>query len=218
MPTNLLDTDGNASMATMLMSSHHAFRRDIACFERALLAFDGSRTTALKEEWTHFRGALHGHHTVEDTGMFPGLRASKPELGTALDELEGHHKAIDPLLARGDDVFANLGTNVRDALVLVREIADLLATHLDAEERTVTPSLRDNREFPVPPSDDALAQYADGFAWSCAGLSPIVTDQIFKLLPAGLVERLPAAREAFDARCRQVWGYAHARESITSAP
>jgi len=203
-------------MATMLMSSHHAFRRDIACFERALLAFDGSRATALKEEWTHFRGALHGHHTVEDTGMFPGLRAATPELATALDELEGHHKAIDPLLERGDALFANVGATVRDALVLVRELATLLATHLDAEEKTVTPSLRDNREFPVPPSDDAFALYADGFAWSCAGLSPRVTDQIFAILPAGLVERLPAARDAFDARCRHVWGYTHSRESLTS--
>lgn len=205
-------------MATMLMSSHHAFCRDIACFERALLAFDGTRATVLKEEWTHFRGALHGHHTVEDTGMFPGLRDAKPELAAALDELEAHHKAIDPLLERGDALFANVGANVRDTLMLVRELATLLATHLDAEEKAVTPSLRDNREFPVPPSDEAFAQYADGFAWSCAGLSPTVTDQIFKILPAGLVDRLPAARDAFDARCRQVWGYAHARESIMSAP
>jgi len=34
--TNLLNEDGSASMATALLMSHHAFRRDIARFAGAL--------------------------------------------------------------------------------------------------------------------------------------------------------------------------------------
>src|SRR6187551_1119301 len=101
MSTKLLNDDGTASMATMLMSSHHAFRRDVACFAKALA--DGDRPAdALAEEWTRFRGALHGHHTIEDTTMFPDFRAKHPEIAAALDKLEAHHRAIDPLLERGD--------------------------------------------------------------------------------------------------------------------
>ena len=36
MPTKLLNDDGTASMATLLMCSHHAFRRDVASFAKAL--------------------------------------------------------------------------------------------------------------------------------------------------------------------------------------
>lgn len=67
MPTKLLNDDGTASMATMLMCSHHAFRRDVACLAKAL---------------TDVRH----------------------------DKLDAHHRAIDPLLDRGDELFANLGT------------------------------------------------------------------------------------------------------------
>ena len=35
-PPNLLNDDGTASMATMLLLLHHAFRRDIARFGEAL--------------------------------------------------------------------------------------------------------------------------------------------------------------------------------------
>ena len=107
MATPLLNDDGTASMATMIMSSHHAFRRDLACFARAL-AEPKLDTIELQDEWTKFRAGLHGHHTVEDTGIFPDLRDRVPELAAAIDELDGHHRAIDPLLARGDAVFADL--------------------------------------------------------------------------------------------------------------
>jgi hypothetical protein len=48
--------------------------------------------------------------------------------------------------------------------------------------------------------------YAEGFAWAMHG---VVEDMIAKLctmLPDVVVGRLPAAREAFAARCSRVWG------------
>jgi hypothetical protein len=217
MATQLLNDDGTASMATLIMCSHHAFRRDVACFAKALN--DPARPAdALAGEWTHFRNALHGHHTVEDTAMFPDLRSKHPELATTIDELDGHHKAIDPLLARGDELFASLATQRGAAGDLIATLASLLAKHLDLEERTITPHLRDAKQFPAPPSDEMLAMYADGFAWSSGGVAQAVLDQVFAMLPAALAAKIPAARATFDERSRRIWGYTHTGASRTSVP
>ena len=60
--TKLLNDDGTASMATLMMCSHHAFRRDLDCFAKALEAGELFRAPALRDEWAKFRAALHGHH------------------------------------------------------------------------------------------------------------------------------------------------------------
>ena len=76
-PPNLLNDDGSASMATAFMMSHHGFRRDIARFAialRRLAEGDHGRASALQQEWQSYHATLHGHHTVEDTGIFPNLR------------------------------------------------------------------------------------------------------------------------------------------------
>jgi hypothetical protein len=216
MATNLLNDDGTASMATMIMCSHHAFRRDVASFARAL--GDSARDEFLGEEWARFRAGLHGHHTVEDTAIFPDIRAKQPELAAVIDTLDAHHRAIDPLLERGDKVFADVANHRSEARDVIASLAALLAEHLDAEEAAIIPLLRDAKEFPLPPTDEAAAMYAEGFAWAMAGLSSVVLEQMFAMLPPPLVEKLPAARAAFDERSRRVWGYAHAGASVTSVP
>jgi len=216
MPTTLLNDDGTASMATLLMSSHHAFRRDLACLAAAL-ANDQAPRDLLAAEWTHLRSALHGHHTIEDTAMFPGLRAEHPDVAATIDELQEQHRRIDPLLERGDLAFADLGQHRAAARDVVIALEALLAMHLELEEQTITPYLRANKEFPAPADDAALAMYADGFAWSMAGIAPHVNARIEAMLPPGLRARLPAARAAFDERCVRVWGRAHAHVSTTSA-
>lgn len=216
MPTKLLNDDGTASMATMLMCSHHAFRRDAACFARALA--ENRPADPLAAEWTQFRGALHGHHTIEDTAMFPDLRAKHPVLGAAIDKLEAHHHAIDPLLVRGDQLFANLAEHRDGARDVIGTLIALLDEHLDYEEATIVSYLRTANEFPVPSDDAALAMYADGFAWSCTGIAPSVLEKVYAMLPSALSERIPAARVAFDERCERVWGYRHTGASQTSEP
>lgn len=101
---------------------------------------------------------------------------------------------------------------------MIRDLTRLLDEHLEAEERAIIPHLRSAKEFPPPPNDEALALYADGFAWSTTGLARSVVEQVYAMLPPALVARIPAARAAFDARCRAVWGYTHAGASVTSAP
>ena len=218
MPTQLLNDDQTASMATLIMCSHHAFRRDIACFARALASFDATRAEALRDEWAKFRAALHGHHTVEDTAIFPDLRGKDASIAGALDELEAQHRAIDPLLARGDELFANLVAHVYAARTVIDSLATLLDAHLELEERTVIPHLRSAKEFLAPMTDDMIPLYADGFAWSSGGIADAVLAKVFAMLPPALAAKIPAARVAFDERSRRVWGYTHAGASVTSVP
>ena len=220
MPTNLLNDDGTASMATMIMTSHHGFRRDLACFARALAEIsrgDTARVGAVGAEWKRFREALHGHHTVEDANLFPSMRAEHAELAATIDVLDAQHRRIDPLLERGDAVFADLPAHASDAVAVVGELARLLDEHLELEEASVIPHLRAATQFPPMPAE-MFAMYADGFAWSTTGLAADVVDAIHAMLPAGLVAHIPAARAALDARCREVWGYVHTGASRTSVP
>jgi hypothetical protein len=218
--TPLLGPDGSASMATALMSSHHAFRRDVGQFALALAkvqAGDTTRVAALQEEWKWLRSALHGHHEVEDNNMFPGMKSAHPELAPALERLSHDHRKIDPLLERGDQAFAELPDAAR-ASVVIRELAALLDEHLAFEEANVTPLLRNAKEFPAPATDEEAAMYAQGFSWSMHGLAPSVLAALDVMLPKSMTTKLPAARKAFEARCERVWGTAKTGESTTSVP
>lgn len=218
---NLLNDDGSASMATMLMMSHHAFRRDIARFMRAIAqakAGDHSRDVALKDEWDKsYHLALHGHHTIEDTKMFPDLKAKHPDLAAAIDTLTDQHHHIDPLLDRGDAAFADLA-HPENAEAVLNELKALLDEHLVFEEAQVTPWLRDAKEFPVPPDDAAATMYADGFAWSMQGIAPEVLEQVRKMLPEILLAKLPDAQKAFEERSAKTWGSYEVGSAVTPIP
>jgi len=218
-PPNLLNDDGSASMATMFMMSHHAFRRDLARFVRALSLPAGElRAAALQQEWRFFHGALHGHHQMEDNAIFAGMKAQNPDLVGCIEGLAQDHRRIDPLLERGDAAFAQLPQAAGDALAVVRELQALLDPHLATEESRIAPQLRGAKHFPPPGSDAELEMYAQGFAWSTQGVAPQVVEQVLTMLPPQLVERLPAARAAFNGRCEQVWGSAQAGNATTPIP
>jgi hypothetical protein len=218
---NLLNDDGTASMATAFMSSHHGFRRDIAQFAIALrrvAAGDHARVGALREEWARYRGTLHGHHTVEDTGIFPGTKQQHPELAAVIDGLFADHHKMDPMLEEGDRAFAELPATVEAASAIVSRLSALLDTHLATEETHIVPLLRDAKAFPPPASDAELEMYAQGFAWSSHGVASDILDKLYGILPEPVVAKLPAARAAFAQRCEQVWGSAAAGASRTPIP
>lgn len=207
-PPNLLNDDGTASMATMLLLSHHAFRRDIGRFIRAIgeiKAGDNSRAEAVRGEWEKsYRQALHGHHVFEDAHIFPDIRSKHPDLASAIDKLTEQHHRIDPVLEKGDAAFADLG-HPENAEALLDELKTLLDEHLAFEEAQITPSLRDAKDFPVPPDDKTAAMYAEGFSWSMQGIAPEVLDEVRKLLPEILLAKLPAAQDEFAKRSQSVW-------------
>ncbi|MBP9827851.1 hemerythrin domain-containing protein [Patescibacteria group bacterium] len=218
---NFLNDDGTASMATLLLSSHHAFRRDIARFIRAveqIKAGDTSRAEHVRNEWnTSYRQALHGHHTMEDTNIFPDIRSKHADLAAALDQLTEQHHHIDPVLERGDAAFADLA-HPEQAEAVLHGLKTLIDEHLAFEEAQITPALRDNAGFPPITDDEVAAMYAEGFSWSMQGVAPEVLEQIYKILPAILVAKLPAARAAFEERSKRVWGEYTVGSATTPIP
>lgn len=215
-PTQLLDDDGTASMATMIMCSHHAFRRDLARFRAALSAYEPARLAALREEWKHYCEALHGHHQSEDVGIFPSARKDHPQFAAAIDHLSDQHHRIDPILARGHAAFEAL-PGTADALAIIEELHQLLDAHLDMEEAVLIPTLRGFKEFPA--LDEAvLDTYADGFAWALHGIAPEVVEKMRAMLAQPLLARIPAAIERFDARSERAWGHVTPTRSTTSCP
>jgi Hemerythrin HHE cation binding domain len=220
-PPNLLNDDGTASMATMLLMSHHAFRRDIARLIRAvgeIRSGETSRIDAVHDEWEKsYCLALHGHHTAEDTRIFPDLRKSHAELAEALDTLTEQHHLIDPIIEKGNAAFADLA-HPEAAEAVLRDLKTLLDKHLTFEEAEITPALRQMKEFPVPANEAAANQFAQGFAWSMQGIAPHVLEQVEKMLPEILLAKLPVARADFEERSKRTWESYAVGQATTSIP
>jgi hemerythrin-like domain-containing protein len=219
-PPTLLNDDGSASMATAFMMSHHGFRRDIARFGIALDRLtegDHGRAAALQQEWQSFHATLHGHHEVEDNGIFPNLRQD-PALTAVIDQLAADHRRIDPLLAEGDRAFGELPRSTAAAKKVVSEIAALLDTHLATEEAHVVPTIRGATAFPPPSTAAEVDLYAEGFAWSSHGVAPDILEKVYGMLPRVVTDKIPAARAAFAERCERVWGPIHEGASRTPIP
>jgi iron-sulfur cluster repair protein YtfE (RIC family) len=218
---SLLDESGNASMATAFMMSHHAFRRDLARFAAALPAVtdrNPDKLDALREEWTKFAGALHGHHHSEDTGIFPMLAKDHESLRATIEALTADHHQIDPILERGNRAFGSLPAAAQDASAVIGELSSLLDPHLAKEEAEIVPHMRSMKGFPPPANAEEEAMYADGFAWSSRGIAPEVLTKVDEMLPEGLRARLPAARAAFEERWKRVWGSVPAGSATTPIP
>ena len=79
-----------------------------------------------------FCAAVHGHHTAEDTSVFPRVGREHPELAPVLAELERDHQQVAEILRRvaagpTDDELAGL--------------AALLESHFTYEERKLVAAL-----------------------------------------------------------------------------
>ena len=220
----LLNDDGSASVATVVMTSHHGFRRDLARFATALRRrgdAGASRAEALQQEWQHFRGALHAHHNAEDQRLFQALKGQHSDLAPVIDQLTVEHRHIDPLLEGGDVAFAALShpneASLDAAARVVDELASLLGPHLALEEARLTPILRVWKELPLPPPAE-IPHLIDGLAWGCHGVAPDVLESVLLMLPRSVADQLPAARTAFAQRCLHVWGSDEAGATHTPIP
>ncbi|MFC6343691.1 hemerythrin domain-containing protein, partial [Nocardioides hankookensis] len=84
------------------------------------------------------------HHTIEDTSMFPHLRASDADLVPVIDRLEAEHHVIAGVLDEVDRALVAV-VSEPDGLMRLREAVDLLAdtmtSHLSYEERELVEPL-----------------------------------------------------------------------------
>ncbi len=143
LPGQAAAPDGPVDLIGMYVV-HHAFRRDLAAFERAIPVApldDRPAWAALERRWERFAHILHTHHTGEDAGLWPLLleRASPDGVAT-LDAMQTEHAEVDPLLEAVADGLHTLAARpdaaARDALAAdVGALRERLGAHLAHEER-----------------------------------------------------------------------------------
>jgi hemerythrin-like domain-containing protein len=134
---------------------HHAFRRDLDHFVRAVRATpvgDVATWKALAARWDRFAVVLHHHHEVEDASIWPVLVERARTSGAVDDEqvllaMEAEHDGIDPALEAVRAAFAKLSEHPcddhRNALdVRMTSARGLLEAHLAHEETEALPILQ----------------------------------------------------------------------------
>ena len=79
------------------------------------------------------------HHTLEDTGIFPHLRATDPDAVPIIDRLEEEHEVIHDVLDDVDRALVALVADEAGGLERLQHVVDLLTdtllSHLAYEER-----------------------------------------------------------------------------------
>ncbi|BDB63035.1 hypothetical protein RDE2_48290 [Rhodococcus sp. RDE2] len=176
---------------------HSALRRDL---ERLRLTLetepfpDGKRRRALAEHIGWLMHALHLHHSAEDAGLWPLIRAKNPSARALLDRMETDHGQITPAMsvleeaARAYGRDASARTHVLDALAGLNEV---LLPHLQREESEMMPVVaatittseyRDvENEYFVKPK--GVAELGAEAPWIVDGATPEDRDVILHVVP-----------------------------------
>lgn len=134
-----------------IAEAHQALRTMVGDAVRAAVLDDlgpaATFTTQMRQHCEVACTYLHGHHTSEDSLIFPHLRSTHPALASALDRLQADHRDIEGRLAEVEAAMAD-----DDATRLHPRLADLerlLDTHFTAEEKDLVGPLNE-LTGPVP--------------------------------------------------------------------
>ena len=134
--------EGPVDLMNMYLA-HHAFRRDLAAFAKAVPLTpveDRDAWRALAERWAMFAEVLHHHHKAEDDWLWPLLTERADAEGRAtLQAMEAEHEEIDPTLEACEAGFTRLAEHpdldARAALsVRLTALRESLGRHLVHEE------------------------------------------------------------------------------------
>ncbi|TQN28751.1 hemerythrin HHE cation binding domain-containing protein [Haloactinospora alba] len=154
-------TDERAqALGEQLITAHDEFRGELARLREQLdsfLAGGGSADTPAPPALDHqlrtnclsFCEHLHGHHTAEDTRLFPYLEEHYPDLAPAIARLRDEHGTVGRLL--GDirtlleEAAQHDPARVRDEF---RRLSTELEEHLTYEEEQLVPTLNTFRGNP----------------------------------------------------------------------
>ncbi len=99
---------------------------------------------ALGAHITWMMRLLHNHHSSEDLGLWPAVRAKNPGAGALLDSLEADHAVIAPALealsAAASAYTASSAPAARTRLVeALDDLLEVLVPHLDREVAEAMP-------------------------------------------------------------------------------
>jgi hemerythrin-like domain-containing protein len=143
---------------------HHAVRRDLRDFTRALPATPLTATdswSALRRRWTGFTTALHHHTRVEDGWIWPEIELllgpDDPDR-RVLDAMPAEHAQIEPLLDAVTAGFESI-TSTPDA-----GRRALLAAGMDRAEQAVLAHLAHEETAALP----LMQRHLPGDRWKAA--------------------------------------------------
>jgi thiamine monophosphate kinase len=110
-----------------------------------------NRMTIRQNNWTlgafcqSYCRAVTGHHSLEDSSVFPHLGQADTRLEAVLARLGEEHEVIAEILERIDAALVALVASEPDAMARVREsvdlITDAMASHFSYEERELVEPL-----------------------------------------------------------------------------
>jgi hypothetical protein len=140
------DLDGPAD-TSMMGIVHDAVRRDLTRTRDALTTApypEGVRRRAIAGHVDWLMNFLHDHHTGEDAGLYPAVRAANPGAGQLLDAMDAEHQAIDPGMTHVRAAAGQWGRSGADidrlALVdALDALSAVLLPHLEREESEAMP-------------------------------------------------------------------------------
>ncbi|HSK26730.1 MAG TPA: hemerythrin domain-containing protein [Jiangellales bacterium] len=126
---------------------HGALRRDLLRVRETVGTPPyptGRQRRALGAHVVWLMDFLHAHHTSEDEGLWPAVRAKNPGVDALLESLEADHRRIEPaaatLRAAGERYAATAGDDARVELVTaLDELGPVLFPHLDREVAEAMP-------------------------------------------------------------------------------
>ena len=199
LPTTASKTASEENNLTGFTITHDLIRRAVPELARRLAtaAADGPPDPAavrrLVTWWGMFTAILHGHHTSEDSHVWPTVLAADPGLADAARALEQQHGALEEHLAGIDQGLARLQRGSgepepeRELQTLLARIAAfdaLMRDHLLLEEDTMVPVLR-------------AGVTAEGYRGMMAALASGHDPADFVPTMPLLLERAPAAAREF---------------------
>jgi len=123
---------------------HAALRRDLERAHRALTGEpppDQRQRTAIARHLTWMMHFLEAHHRSEDEGLYPVVRARRPDATGVLDIMADDHHAVGPAITDVEAAAAVVaGGGDHTALVgALERLSGVLLPHLEREEHDVMP-------------------------------------------------------------------------------
>ena len=142
-----MDKSSSPADTRMMGIVHGALERDLARARRASSTApypQGAQRRALGAHVVWLMDFLHGHHTSEDEGLWPAVRAKNPTAGPLLDSLEADHRLIEPAAASlrtaGSAYAASSGDEARaDLVAAIDALVAVLLPHLEREVEEAMP-------------------------------------------------------------------------------
>jgi iron-sulfur cluster repair protein YtfE (RIC family) len=191
---------GQPADTRMMIIVHQALRRDL---QRAATALEATtppadrQRVAMADHLGWMMEFLRAHHQSEDEGLFPVVRARRPDAADLLDQMDDDHQTIARSIDSVDVAASTYGTtdapSTRAVLaVAISDLEEVLLPHLQREEELVLPiaseALDDaewqaiEHEHNVKPK--TIAQLGREGHWLIDDASPADRDTVLGLVPA----------------------------------